>query len=59
MADQQTNQVLNAQSVPVIDCTSIMETVPEKVTAHHNAAIEKILKDISLQQNQLTAKTSK
>ena len=55
MADQQTNQVLNAQLVPVIDCTSIMETVTEKVTAHHNAAIEKILKDINLQQNQINS----
>ena len=59
MADQQTNQVLNAQLVPVIDCTSIVETVTEKATAHHNAAIEKILKDINYSRIRLIAKTSK
>ena len=47
--------MLNAQLVPVIDCTSIVETVTEKATAHHNAAIEKILKDINLQQNQINS----
>ena len=34
------NQVLDAQQAPVIDQTSIMGTVTEKTTAHHNATIE-------------------
>ena len=39
MVDQQTDQLLDAQSVPVIHCTSIIwETVIEKTTAHHNVA---------------------
>ena len=46
MAHQQTDQVLDAQSIPVIDCTSIMETLIKKKTAHHNPAIQQISKNM-------------
>ena len=54
MADQQTDKVLDAQSVPVIDCKSIMETNIEKTTTNHNAAFEQ-----SYIRIRLIAKTSK
>lgn len=34
MADLQLDQVLDTQSVTVIDCTSVMETAIVKITAH-------------------------
>ena len=55
MADEHIDQVLPAQSVSVVDCRSIMETVIEKITVCHNVAIEQISKNI----NRLIAKRGK
>ena len=52
MVDQQTDQVLDAQSVPVIDCTSIMETAIVKTTGHQlNNGTNKLQQDQINSQN--------
>ena len=57
MVDQQTDQLLDAQSVPVIHCTSIIwETDIEKTTAHQNVANDQISKILSYSRIRLIAK---
>ena len=59
MTDQQIVQVLYTQSVLIIDSTSIMEKIIEKKTAHHKVEIQKISRNIKLQQDQLNSLNNK
>ena len=59
MTDQQIVQVLYTQSVLIIDSKSIMEENIEKKTAHYKVEIQKISRNIKLQQDQLNSLNSK
>ena len=59
MTDQQIVQVLYTQSVLIIDSKSIMEENIDKKTAHYKVEIQKISRNIKLQQDQLNSLNSK